>query len=216
MSTSADLPEILYFDGAGRANMTRLAFVLGGVEFKDTRVSFAEWPAIKNDPSSVPSQLFGSLPVLKHGSDGVMLAQSIALVCYAAELGMYKKNPPSAAARSTDMMVVTTNEELKQHMYKCLFGDDESKAAGKEALPGKTAPLLQALERTLARSSTVFFSSSTEASLADLAVYDSITSPFPGLTALGIDLTAYPQLVACAEAVGKIDAVKAFAENGLK
>jgi hypothetical protein len=90
--------------------------------------------------------------------------------------------------------------------FNSLFGDDASKAAGTEALPGKCAPLLAALERALARSSTVFFSSSAQASLADLAVYDSITSPFPGLTALGMDLTAYPKLVACANAVGQMAA----------
>jgi hypothetical protein len=176
----------------------------------------ADKSADKGDPASVPSQLFGSLPVLQHTSVHVMLAQSIALVSYAAELGLYQQHPPTAAARGTDLMVVTTNEELKQFMYKCLFGHDASKAAGTAALPGKCAPLLAALERALARSSPVFFSSSAHASLADLAVYDSITSPFPGLMALGIDLTAYPKLVACTAAVGQMDAVTAFAANGFK
>ena len=206
--------ELFYFDGAGRANLTRLALVAGGVAFTDTRV--ADWPTLKSDPTSVPSQLFGSLPCLRHGD--LMLAQSIALAAYAAELGLYQRDPaPSAAARAADMMVVVTNEELKQVMYKCLFGDDASKAAGKEALPAAASKLLGALERTLERKTVQgpFFHGTT-LSLADLAVFDSVESPFPGLKALGVDLTPYPKLVACAQAVGQDETIKAFVEKGWK
>ena len=43
---SASLPELSYFDGPGRANLTRLAFKASGTSFVDTRVS-EEWPKIK-------------------------------------------------------------------------------------------------------------------------------------------------------------------------
>ena len=212
--TSETTVEVIYFDGPGRANLTRLALVAGDVSFKDTRV--ADWPAMKADPSSVPGQLFGSLPCLKHGS--LILAQSIALAVYAADLGLYNKAGDSvdAATRAVDVMVVTTNEELKQLMYKCLFGDDESKAAGKKALPEPAALKLGALERALERKTSdgPFFSSTL--GLADLAVFDSINSPFPGLRALEVDLTPYPKLVACADAVGQNEKIKAFVDQGWK
>ena len=206
-------PELLYFDGPGRANLTRLAFVAGGVEFTDTRVDQSNWPDLKADSTSAPARLFGSMPCIQHGEDK-LVAQSIATACYAAEQGLWKRPDVD---RATDIMIACTNEDLKQCMLKCLFGDDESKAAGKAALPEAAGKFLAALERALDRSAVdgPFFYS-TEPSLADLAVFDNVYSPFPGLKALGVDLSAYPKVVACAEAVASNDRIKAFVANGWK
>jgi hypothetical protein len=43
-----------------------------------------------------------------------------------------------------------------------------------------------------------------------------VCSPFPGLRALGIDLAAFPRVVACADAVGATARVKAFVDSGFK
>jgi len=51
--------ELVYFDLPGRAEPIRQAFKFGGIEYKDTRISFAEWPKIK------PTTCLGSVPVLK-------------------------------------------------------------------------------------------------------------------------------------------------------
>lgn len=103
-------------------------------------------------------------------------------------------------------------------MCMCLFGDDASNKAGNEALPESAAKLLGALERTLERKTCQgpFFCSEDGPTLADLAVLDSVESPFPGLKAPGVDLRSYPELVACSEAVGDIESVKAFVANGWK
>merc|ERR1712136_609571 len=82
-------PELIYFDLAGRGELTRLAFIAGGVDFTDTRHSFDAWPALKGDPESVPAKMFGSMPCIKHGD--VMLAQSKATAVYAASLGIWKE-----------------------------------------------------------------------------------------------------------------------------
>jgi hypothetical protein len=63
-ASSMSPPTLMYFDATGRANLARLAFVAGGVEFIDQRVG--NWPEIKGDPTSVPSQLFGQLPCIEH------------------------------------------------------------------------------------------------------------------------------------------------------
>jgi len=68
-------------------------------------------------------------------------------------------------------------------MYKCLFGSEESKKAGLEALPGKIVRFLAALERNVPESGWV--NGRSLPSLADLCLYDVVTSPFPGLKALG-------------------------------
>ena len=209
----------MYFDGPGRANLTRLAFVLGGVEFTDTRVT--DWESVKGNPDAVPNQLFGSMPCIRHG--GFLLAQSIATALYAAELGLYQpiqmNNDDAATIRATDAMVVVTNEELRQCMYKCLFGNDRAKEVGMGALPEAAAALLAPLERTLANNNKAegpFFHQNSGPTLADLAVFDSIESPFPGLKALGVDLSRYPKLVACADAVGKMESIQKFVKNGWK
>lgn len=192
-------PELIYFDGPGRGQLTRQAFKLGGVEFKDTRHQMADWPKVKGDPSSPPAKMFGSMPVIVHGS--TCLAQSMACAQYAADIGMNKALAPSAQQRGLDMMILGAHADLQAAMYKCLFGDDESKAKGKEALPGSVAPILAGIERQYGGQGTFLYSS--EPTLGDLAVLNAVTSPFPGLKALGVDLSAYPKILACVEACQK-------------
>ncbi len=43
---------------------------------------------------------------------------------------------------------------MQAAMYKCLFGDEESKKKGVEALPGTLAPLLKGLEGMHTRKGT--------------------------------------------------------------
>lgn len=212
MSSIQAEPELSYFDGPGRANLTRLAFVAGGTKFKDTRI--ANWPEVKSDSSSVPAQLFGSLPVIKHGD--LLLAESTATSMYAADLGGILG--VSAADRAVCMMLVATNEDLKLVMYPCVFGDEESKAASHSTLQVSVDKFLAGVERTLQRkgSDGPYFLGGDTPSLADLAVFDNVCSPFPGLRALGVDLTAYPKVVACADAVSESPLVAAFVANGWK
>jgi glutathione S-transferase len=180
-------PELMYFDGPGRANLTRLAFVAGDVEFTDTRI--ADWPATKADPTSVPAQCFGCMPCIKHGE--TLVGQSIATACYAADLGIWSRIS-TPQERAIDIMVATSNEDLRSAMYKCLFGDDASKAAGCAALPDAAKKILSALERVLERKTVAgpYFVSADGPTLADLAVYDNVVSPFPGLLKLSIDISA--------------------------
>jgi prostaglandin-H2 D-isomerase / glutathione transferase len=214
MSSFTSPPELTYFDGPGRANLTRLAFKVGNIVFQDNRLSFEQWPQVKADSDSVPSKLFGSMPVIKH--DDLLLAQSIATALYAAELGNLLGN--SAQDRAVCAMIAATNEDLKGPMYKCMFGSEEGKAAGFAALQGAVAGLLAGLERALERKSTdgPFFLGGDAPSLADLAVFDSVCSPFPGLRALGVNLSAYPRVIACADAAGASPVVAAFVAGGFK
>jgi len=197
-------PELIYFPGPGRAELTRLALAAGGVEYTDTRIPMDGWPAVKNDPKSVPAQMFGSMPCIEHGA--VKIAQSTACAQYAADLGINKKNNPSADQRALDSMIMGAHADLLKPMYSCLFGDDASKAAGLEALPGATKGTLAGIERAYERSGGPLLYSKDGPTLGDLAVLDVVSSPFPGLLALKIDLSPYPKINACVEAC-KADAV---------
>jgi len=206
MTTTTEIPELTYFAGPGRAQLTRLVFAAGGVEFKDTRHSFEEWAKIKADPECLAHKGFGQMPFLTHGD--VLIFQSHAVAQYAAEIGINKnrKWANEALNRATDKMVLDTHKDVQSAMYKCLFGSDEGKKAGLEALPEATNKLVGGLERIIERSQTegspLLFSSVEQGpSLGDLAIYDLVTSPFPGLKALGQDLSAFPKVNALVEAV---------------
>jgi hypothetical protein len=147
--------------------------------------------------------MFGSMPVIKHGD--FLVAQSISISQYAADLGINAATPPSAEQRGLDTMMLGAHADLQSAMYACLFGDDESKAKGKEQLAGKVTPILEGIERQYTRQPSPFLyaEESQGPSLGDLALLDFVTSPFPGLKALGIDLSPFPKVVGCVEACQK-------------
>ena len=212
MAAFAETPQLSYFDGPGRANLSRLAFVVGGTAFVDNRV--ANWPEVKGDPSSVPAQLFGTMPVIKHGD--LLIGTSAATAVYAGDLGGLLGE--SAADRAICTMIVATNEDLRSLMLNIMFSSGESKAANLAALPAAAGKFLAAVERALNRKASEgpYFLGGDAPSLADLAVFDNVCSPYPGLRALGVDLSAYPKVVACADAVGATARVKAFVDGGWK
>jgi prostaglandin-H2 D-isomerase / glutathione transferase len=78
--------ELIYFDGAGRAEAIRILLHIAKVEWEDTRFPGSDWPTIK------PTTPLGSVPILK--IDGVDHVQSTALMRYAATLaGWYPQDP---------------------------------------------------------------------------------------------------------------------------
>jgi len=192
--------ELIYFNGPGRGELTRLALHAGGVPFKDTRIPMGpEWQTLKADPNSAPAKCFGSMPVISHHKHKV--AQSVATAQYAADLGINKLKPPTPQQRALDMMVLGAHADLQAAMYTCLFGSDESKAKGREGLGGKVAPLLAGLERMYKGAGPFLYAAESEGpTLADLAILNAVTSPFPGLVALGVDMSAYPKLNKCVAA----------------
>lgn len=193
---------VTYFDGPGRGEIVRLALAAGGVDFKDNRIKQSEWPEIKADPNSLPNKCFSSLPILSQGV--VNIAQSQACATWAADMSLHKKFTPLQRAKVG--MFLGAHADVQSNIYKCLFGTDESKAAGKANLPAALKPLLDGLEKNLPASGFLV----GKLSLGDLAVFDLVTNPFPGLRAMGIDLAPYPKITALVDAVGKDANVKAY------
>lgn len=105
--------------------------------------TYEEWPTKKIDPPV--STCFGNVPVLQH--NGKVIAQSRAVVNYAAELAHVKSSNPQHAA--FEAMLLSTSEDLKQIMLKCMFGDEESKKKAKEGLQDSLAKFLVPLERMM-------------------------------------------------------------------
>ena len=100
-------PKLIYFDGQGRAEVSRWIFLLSGVEYEDVRIQYSDWSTLKSSKffripnlaielynQSLLSFLseaiiitqsfiyfaafrFGKLPVLEY--DGKTIAQSRAI-----------------------------------------------------------------------------------------------------------------------------------------
>lgn len=78
--------KLTYFNGAGRAELTRLLFHYGGVDFEDHRIDFAALVALK------PTLPLGKVPALE--IDGVTYSQSMAIARYAAKVvGLFPEDP---------------------------------------------------------------------------------------------------------------------------
>ena len=209
-------PELIYFDGPGRAEMSRLAFAAGRVEYVDRRLSAAEFGRLKADPNTAVSQRFGSLPVLRHGS--LTLAQSSAIVQYAADLGINAHI--SIGQRAVDMQYVGLHAELQTAMYACLFGSESVKSAAKAKLPATATRLLGAVERMLpgaggGQAGSTFVNGGRAPTLGDIVLFDAVTSRFPGLVALGIDVSeaSYPKLDGLVKAVRAFPPVKSYCDE---
>jgi len=81
----ADMLELTYFDVAGRGEISRLLFNAAKKPFKDIRVDFASWAAMK------PTTPYGHLPLLN--VSGVIYTQSIAIQNYVAKVtGFYPQS----------------------------------------------------------------------------------------------------------------------------
>lgn len=80
----SDKPQIkmIYFDMKGRAEPTRLAFTIGGIDFEDERISREAFQAAKAN-GEYP---FGQLPVML--VNGRVVAQSQVRACHGLVSGL--------------------------------------------------------------------------------------------------------------------------------
>jgi len=59
--------KLTYFDGEGRAELSRLILKVGGIKFTDNRLTFPEFGKMKGDKESIVWKYgFGSVPILEH------------------------------------------------------------------------------------------------------------------------------------------------------
>ena len=69
--------KLTYFNGRGRAEVSRLIFAAAGQKYEDVRVEEGQWPSLK---SQMP---LGQIPVLE--VDGTKLPQSAAIARFLAK-----------------------------------------------------------------------------------------------------------------------------------
>eukprot|EP00038_Savillea_parva_P010692 m.192047 g.192047 ORF g.192047 m.192047 type:complete len:465 (+) comp18550_c0_seq1:58-1452(+) len=104
--------RLTYFDGPGRAEPVRLAFLWGGVAFEDERLSVDEWTAL----SAAAAQGNRDVPLLQLPVltvDTIVYGQSMAQLRFAGRLtGLYPTDPVSQLA--VDEIVETTQDVLNR------------------------------------------------------------------------------------------------------
>jgi glutathione S-transferase len=191
--------ELLYFDGAGRAEIIRICLTIAKADWKDTRFPGKEWPAVK------PTTPLGSVPVLK--VDGVDHVQSVALARYAGRLaGWYPEDPLEALV--VDEMMDSFNEVMSKAPRSS--DPDEFKKLREEFQADSLTKYAAFFEASIQRNGGVGFSKSP--SIADIGMktvadaissgnWDHIDPKF---------FEKYPGILATAKMVDENEAIKAY------
>ncbi|GMF43168.1 unnamed protein product [Phytophthora fragariaefolia] len=129
--------KLTYFGAAGRAEVPRLIFYIGGVPFQDNRIDANQFKAMKE---SLP---LGQVPILE--VDGEVFTQSHAIVRYAGRLGgHYPVSTPYLALKIDE--VLHAMGEVEEKMGPSFREPDaDKKKAMREELAAVTLPRYAAL-----------------------------------------------------------------------
>ncbi|KAF1324523.1 Glutathione s-transferase, partial [Globisporangium splendens] len=196
--------KLTYFDGTGRAELTRLIFTFGGVPFVDERIQHADMAALK------PSLPLGQVPTLE--VDGKVYAQSIAIARYAAKLSGLMPEDPIEALRA-DMISETVRDLIPTFISVFKEKDGNKKAEiTKEFLEETIPKSFGALESMVQGQ---FFLGDSKPSYADIHVFDlvhnALTPVFQEFT-----IAPYPKLQAVMEHVKTNANIAAYLQSKQK
>lgn len=154
--------KITYFDFKGRAEPIRLALVVGGIEFEDTRLTAEEFQAIK------PSLPYGQLPVME--VDGEVIAQGLGLLTYAGKLSGLLPEDPIKGLRVHEILGAC--EDFITFLRPIFFEQDEAKRQEmRKALAEDTLPRwFGQIEKRITGWGTQY-AAADELTIADLSLY---------------------------------------------
>ncbi|EZG55049.1 glutathione S-transferase [Gregarina niphandrodes] len=182
------IPTLNYFDGPGRAEASRLAFHVGGVEFKDRRFTHEQWGA--EYKAKAPTGLAPWLEL----EDGSYIVESKAILMYAANMAdLIPKDPVEAAVAEQACGIM----EACYGPLKSLYMNTEVEKAKVEL-----AEKLSVADKVIAtrQSESTGFISNAGFSYADLFVFTfvlGVTTRFPD----AMNIEDYPHLKKVYEAV---------------
>uniref|UniRef100_A0AC35U0X3 Glutathione transferase n=1 Tax=Rhabditophanes sp. KR3021 TaxID=114890 RepID=A0AC35U0X3_9BILA len=153
---------LTYFDGMGRAEVTRILLHYGGLQFEDVRISFEQWAAIKD------KQPFKQLPVLD--IDGHKLAQSRAFEqLLASRFHLVGKSDIETALNQQYILAI---DDVAANSKGIFFEKDpeKKKALTKTYLDSHVKPFLALVEGFITKNGHGHLVGST-LSYADIALF---------------------------------------------
>jgi glutathione S-transferase len=154
--------KLTYFDvDGGRAEPTRIALSIGGIEFEDHRVSFSEFGQMR---SSTP---FNALPAIEM-NDGVYTQSNAMNRYFGRQAGLYPEDPWQAFLCDEIMDAI---EDL-MHFLVRTFGmqGDKLKAAREKLVDGAFTTYLKTLNARLEAAGGEYFADG-RLTVADLKVF---------------------------------------------
>ena len=111
--------KLHYFNGRGRAELTRLIFAQAGIPYEDIRIELKQWPELK------PTMPFGQVPVLEVG--GTRIAHSSVIARYLAEeFGMAGSN---LLENSQVAGIAAAANDMFEDLVKARIEKDEGRKA---------------------------------------------------------------------------------------
>jgi glutathione S-transferase len=143
--------KLVYFNGRGRAEASRLILAYAGAEYEDHRFEGAEWPAYK---SKTP---FGQVPVLEIDNGKAVMSQSKAIARYLGnEFNLVPKDHIQAGRAD---MLVDGYDDLLKHFAPWFQEKDpeKKKEIWKKLEVEHIAPFLTLYEKFLGETGTGYF-----------------------------------------------------------
>ncbi|RDD47698.1 Hematopoietic prostaglandin D synthase [Trichoplax sp. H2] len=198
--------KLTYFNGPGRAELIRLIFAQGGVDFTDERIEGKDWPELKSS-GRFP---FQQIPILE--VDGHVYVQSTAIARAAARFsGLAGKTSLEQAL--ADEIVDFLQADLQEKIIKFLFGekDEDKKAELKKKFVEEEAPKgLGFLQKRLEQAGGEYFTGSL--TYADIGFYRFVK--FTENILNGEEMaTQFPKLAALYDRVANLPNIKKYAEE---
>ena len=182
--------KLTYFNGRGRAELTRLIFAQAGVQYEDKRIAKEEWPELK------PKTPNGSLPILE--IDGKTLLGSIPIARFVAErFGLAGSNDIENTEIAGVMDCLT---DLVTSFLKVLFEKDETrKAELKKKFDEEDSPkFLSLLEKRVTADGWLYGSKVTYVDIAFLNLSQrlpaEVLAKYPGLKSVKENVEALPNI----------------------
>jgi len=197
--------KLTYFQGRGRAEITRLIFAQAGVKYEDNRITGDDWKTLK------PTTPWGGMPILE--VDGKVIAQSLTIARYVAkQTGLAGKNPLENALIDS---VVDATGDIVTAVVAAMFEKDETKKAElqKKFMEETLPKVLGNLEKFLSNNKGGFFVGDS-VTWADLYVFDVLSgvverSEKPDL----LSKQGFSNLEAFCKRVGELPKIKAWVES---
>nr|UOU03302.1 glutathione S-transferase sigma 12/13-2 [Brachionus rubens] len=192
--------KLTYFNGRGRAELTRLIFTAAGAQFEDHRIEFSSWPAIGKADAPL-----GQLPYLT--VDGVKIPQSVAFARLIAK--RFKMAGSDDLEQAKVDAVVDSVTDLQNAYYLKVFRakDDERAAVVDKFLAEDAVSHLERLEKIATLYGNEGFSVGGSLTWADLHLFD-VTSTLLPLSATVLD--KYPRVSAIRKTVETNEKIAAY------